>query len=655
MSKASQIINIGIFAHVDAGKTTITERFLHNSGVIKDFGSVDKGQSQSDHLNIEKERGISVKSSALSFPWKGVQINVIDTPGHADFAAEVERSLMAIDCALLVISAVEGIQSYTSILWKTLRRLKKPSLIFINKLDRMGADTQGLLQNIEKSLSKASIALQEVRNEGEEEFELINTLDPKVDPPYEKTLESIISNDEAILEQYLDGESLSTDLVRHSLRNQVHQCTAYPILMGSAKLNKGMEELLDAILDFLPTANNNYTSELSAVVYKVSHDKVLGRMANIRLFGGRIQTRDSIYNATQDREDKVSQIRKHKGQQDHQMNELIAGDTATISGLSTVRAGDLIGKHEKVGINYSLSTPLLTVKVEPETNEDYAPLVKAMEILASEDPLLDLLWLKEERELHIKIMGMIQLEVLGRILEDRFHLKVNFDKPSVIYKERPKAAGEAFESYTMPKPCWAVVGFIIEPAEQGSGISFSSSVGVNQIARRYQQEIERTIPKALEQGNYGWEVTDLNIQLVSGEHHNIHSRAGDFAVATPMALLNGLKSIGTHLLEPILEFKIEGPEEVLGKIMGSLGQLRAKLNNPELKEEQFMLSGRIPLATSLDLPAKLGALSGGKAKLSSRFSTYEECPVELGATTAHRGVSPLDRAKYILKARKALQ
>ncbi len=655
MSKASQIINIGIFAHVDAGKTTITERFLHNSGVIKDFGSVDKGQSQSDHLNIEKERGISVKSSALSFPWKGVQINVIDTPGHADFAAEVERSLMAIDCALLVISAVEGIQSYTSILWKTLRRLKKPSLIFINKLDRMGADTQGLLQNIEKSLSKASIALQEVRNEGEEEFELINTLDPKVDPPYEKTLESIISNDEAILEQYLEGESLSTDLVRHSLRNQVHQCTAYPILMGSAKLNKGMEELLDAILDFLPTANNNYTSELSAVVYKVSHDKVLGRMANIRLFGGRIQTRDSIYNATQDREDKVSQIRKHKGQQDHQMNELIAGDTATISGLSTVRAGDLIGKHEKVGINYSLSTPLLTVKVEPETNEDYAPLVKAMEILASEDPLLDLLWLKEERELHIKIMGMIQLEVLGRILEDRFHLKVNFDKPSVIYKERPKAAGEAFESYTMPKPCWAVVGFIIEPAEQGSGISFSSSVGVNQIARRYQQEIERTIPKALEQGNYGWEVTDLNIQLVSGEHHNIHSRAGDFAVATPMALLNGLKSIGTHLLEPILEFKIEGPEEVLGKIMGSLGQLRAKLNNPELKEEQFMLSGRIPLATSLDLPAKLGALSGGKAKLSSRFSTYEECPVELGATTAHRGVSPLDRAKYILKARKALQ
>jgi ribosomal protection tetracycline resistance protein len=294
------------------------------------------------------------------------------------------------------------------------------------------------------------------------------------------------------------------------------------------------------------------------------------------------------------------------------------------------------------------------VNVSPQQPEDYAALVKAMQMLTDEDPLIDFLWLQDERELHIKVMGLIQLEILENILNERFQLKVKFGKPSVIYKETPATSGEGYEEYTMPKPCWAVVRFKIEPGERGSGIVYHSLVGVNQIAQRYQNEIERTIPLALMQGIHGWEVTDLKITLVGGEHHNIHSRAGDFAVATPMAIMNGLQAIGTTLLEPMLDFTVAGPEDDLGKVISSLTQLRAEIGNPMLSDEKFSLKGTLPVATSLDYAARLSALTGGKGKLSTRFSGYRPCALELGASTPFRGISPLDRSKYILQARKAL-
>jgi len=656
MSSTSKTINIGIVAHVDAGKTSITELFLFKSGIIRSIGSVDKGTSQSDSLAVEKERGISVRSTSASFEWNHFKINLIDTPGHVDFSAEVERSLRALDCAILVLSAVEGVQAHTDTLWKALRKMNIPTLIFINKIDRMGTDTDSVIREIKKELTQGIVVMQSVQDEGSNDARIIDISSAdSIKDLKDDFIESILNNDEALMDRYLNNDIFQIEDLKKSMAAQVLDNKLFPLLFGSAKFDIGIRELLDAITQYMPVAEGDPSAVVSGIVYKVEHDKTIGRIASVRLYNGSLKNRDVIFNATQAKEEKISQIRKLQGQKYEDIGVLYAGDTAALCGLSSVRAGDIIGTAEGINKAISLHAPLLSVNISPEKPEDYSALVKAMQMLTDEDPLIDLIWLKDERELHIKIMGLIQLEILENILEEHFRLKVTFGKPVVIYKETPAATGEAYEAYTMPKPCWAVVRFKIEPGDRGSGVVYHSEMGVNKIAKRYQHEIERTIPLAFKQGIYGWEVTDLKITLTGGEHHNIHSRAGDFAIATPMAIMNGLKDTGTTLLEPMLAFTITGPEDSLGRIISGLTQLRAEVGNPLLSDDKFSLTGTIPVATSLDYAAKLSALTGGKGKLATQFSGYRECPLELGATTAFRGISPLDRSKYILKARKAMQ
>lgn len=655
MSNTSKTINIGIVAHVDAGKTSITELFLYKSGIIRSIGSVDKGTSQSDSLAIEKERGISVRSTSASFEWNHFKINLIDTPGHVDFSAEVERSLRALDCAILVLSAAEGVQAHTDTLWKALRKMNIPTLIFINKIDRMGADTDSVIREIKKELTRDIVAMQSVLHEGSNDASIIDISGAdSIKDLREDFIESILNNDEALMGRYLNNDSFQIEDLRKSMADQVLDNNLFPLLFGSAKFDIGIRELLDAITQYMPVAEGDHSAAVSGIVYKVEHDKTIGRIASVRLYNGSLKNRDIIFNSTQAKEEKISQIRKLQGQKYEDIGVLFAGDTAALCGLSSVRAGDIIGTEEGINEAISLHASLLSVNISPEKPEDYSALVKAMQMLTDEDPLIDLIWLQDEHELHIKIMGLIQLEILENIMEERFRLKVTFGKPGVIYKETPASSGEGYEAYTMPKPCWAIVRFKIEPGDKGSGVVYHSEMGVNSIAKRYQHEIERTIPLALKQGIHGWEVTDLKITLISGEHHNIHSRAGDFSVATPMAIMNGLKDNGTILLEPMLAFTITGPEDSLGKIISGLTQLRAQVGNPLLSDDKFSLTGTIPVATSLDYAAKLSAITGGKGKLATQFSGYRECPLELGATTAFRGISPLDRAKYILKARKAI-
>ena len=653
MPNSNKFINIGIVAHVDAGKTSITELFLQKSGVIRSIGSVDKGTSQTDWLEVEKKRGISIRSASAYFKWNNININLIDTPGHIDFSSEVERSLRALDCAILVVSAAEGVQAYTETLWKALQKINIPIIIFINKIDRSGADTELVVDEIKKELTSDIVIMQSVTNEGSNDTNVHNVL--AIEGVTDTFVEMVINNDEALLDSYLNEEFISPDILKLSIQNQIQERKLFPILFGSAKFDIGIEELLKSITDYMPLAKGDVSKPLSGIVYKVEHDKTIGRIASVRLFNGSIKNRDIILNVSQNKEEKISQIRKLMGEKYKDIGELFAGDTGAISGLSSIKAGDIIGSSQDINESVSLNTALLTIRIFPENNSEFSELVRAMNILSYEDPQIDLLWLKDERELHIKIMGLIQLEILESILYDRFKLIVKFGQPTVIYKETPITSGYGFEEYTMPKPCWAVLKFKIEPGERGSGVIYKSEVGVNDIAIRYQQEVERTIPLALKQGMHGWEVTDLKITLVGGEHHNIHSRAGDFAVATPMAIMNGLKQIGTQLLEPMLEFTIKAPENTLGKIASSLTVLRAEFGNPQITEGKFILTGKIPLASSLNYSTNLSSITGGKAKLSTKFSGFRECPLNLGVTTDFRGISPLDRAKYILKARKAIQ
>lgn len=648
------IRNIAILAHADAGKTTITENFLYLCGITKKLGSVDNGTSQTDFLNVEKERGISVRSAHTFMSWNNTQINLIDTPGHIDFSADVERILRIIDGAVLVISAVEGIQAHTATLWDALKANKIPTLIFINKTDRIGADSQSVINEIRKEFTDQIVVLHEIKGEGNNLVQISSLCDKK--SCNEKIIEIIANHDENILALYLNEKPIAFEVQNQSLSKLIYENKIVPVLMGSAKNSIGMKELLDTITNFLPPPQGNPYLPLSALVYSIEYDKVMGKVANVKVFNGSITNREVIKNASRQTEAKVTQVRKSSAGKAEDTGNVKAGNIAGICGLADVRVGDILGEiNAGIRKHITLHQPLLTVQVKADRESDYPVLAAALLELSSEDPGLAFEWLKEERELNVKIMGWIQLEVLEKIFTDRFGIKASFQDPTVIYKETPASTAEGFVRYWMPKPCWAIMKFLIEPAAIGSGVEYLSKVGVNQIQQKFQNEVLRTIPIALQQGIKGWEVTDIKITLLDGEDHVMHTHPGDFVVATPMGIMNGLQNTATTLLEPVNSFRISAPEDLLGIIAGDISQMRGSFNSPDIENGKFILTGLLPVATSLEYPVKLSSRSGGKAKIATRFHSYQPCTDEQGVIRPYKGISPLDTAKYILKARKALQ
>jgi len=653
------IRNIGVLAHVDAGKTTITENLLYLGGATRKMGSVDSGSAITDFLEVEKERGISVHSACTSFMWNNTQINLIDTPGHVDFSAEVERVLRVLDAAILVVSAVEGVQAHTHTLYEALRERDIPVLIFINKIDRSGADVLQVFQDLQKELKAPVFALQSCSDEASNDTTIEdlwqNDNNELGRDLKELSLEVLANTDEEVLEKYLDGEELVPSYCISKAQHLCKQSKINPVLLGVAKNGSGMTELLDAIVDYIPEARIEKESEPSALVFKIEHDKTLGRLAHIRMFGGCLKNRDSIQNIVANRDEKVAQIRKIYTNKHVDLGILQAGDIGLISGMPEVQVGDILGSKKGIPELTTLQIPLLTVGVKSKSEADYAKLAEALQELSSEDPLLQFEWFKEDREMNLHIMGTIQMEILEMLLRSRFGIEVNFDEPKVVYKETPAKEIEGYVRYTMPKPCWAVLRFKIEPGERGSGVVYKSVVGVNDILQKYQNEVERTIPKALEQGIKGWELTDMKITLIEGEDHEMHSRPGDFMIATPMGLMKGLKESDTNLLEPVLKFRISAPEEFIGKIAGELNQMRAVFANPEFYDGKFHLEGEVPAATSMDFNIRLSSLTGGKGKVKFSFSSYQDCPKGEGKEREYKGVNPLDESQWILHARGAFK
>jgi len=648
------IRNIGILAHVDAGKTTITENFLFLSGQTKKLGSVDNGTAQTDFLDVEKERGISVSSSNTSFEWQNVKINLIDTPGHVDFSADVERVLRVLDGAVLILSAVEGVQAHTLTLWNALKSLNIPTIFFINKIDRAGSDAELVIHEIEKELTEKIVVLSEVKNEAPNNASIISLWNEN--NKSEQIIESVANSDESILEKYLEGSDMEFAELETALAKAVQRCDIFPVLTGSAKSSLGIEELLNAIVKYLPAPVSDSAKPLSAMVFRISHDKTMGQITHVKVYQGNIKNRETVWNASQQMEEKVTQVRKLLSNKFEDIGAVYAGDIAGLCGLQHARVGDVLGEFsEFLPDNISLQTPLLTVQVLAQNEKDYPALAEALQQLSKEDPALDFEWLRDEKELHVKIMGWIQIEVLEKILENRFGVKAKFDNPTVIYKETPEKTGEGFVQYWMPKPCWAILKFLIEPGEPGSGVVYTSKISVDKVHQKYQNEVERTIPAALKQGIKGWEVSDIKITLIEGEDHEVHSRPGDFIVATPMGIMNGLVNTGTTLLEPLLSFKISATEDLLGAITSDITQMRGSFDSPQMENGKFILTGILPVATSLDFPVRLSSRSGGKAKISTQFYGYQKCSDELGKIKEYKGISPLDTSKWILKARKALQ
>jgi ribosomal protection tetracycline resistance protein len=649
---SKNIRNIALFAHVDAGKTSLTESFLYLSGKIRQKGQVDKGNTQTDTLQVEKQRGISVKSGVVNFEWQQTQINLIDTPGHVDFSSETERSIMAIDAAIVLLSAVEALQAQAENMIHLLRKHKKPFLVFINKIDRTGADIEAVINELESDLQIKTLLMQNALIADENAMSIKSLWNENQFANQTEIIEKIVAQDDYLFEKYLEGKALSFDEIDLILKQNILSQELIPVFLGSAKYAKGIEQLLDAIVEYLPAPTVNTT--LSAIVFKTKHIKGEGKWSALRIFGGSIKARDTIYNASSGQEEKVKLIRNTDLQNQQILRAADAGEIVWVQGLQNAKPGDVLGNITSEKSVVQSEKPLLSVQITPDNPAEINALVEAMYLLNNEDPSLHFKYHKEEQELHIHIRGTIQQEIIQAELQERFNLTVHFTPPTVIYKETPSQSAEGYVRYWMPKPCWAIMRFKIEPGARGSGVQFSSIVSVNDIKKQYQNDVRKTIPTALQQGILGWQVDDIKITLIEGEDHEVHTKSNDFAIATPMGIMDGLQKAGMTLLEPILNYKIKIPEAFLGAVASELTQMRASISGPEIVQGTAKIWGTVPLATSLQFAVKLSALTSGKAKLNTSFSHYDTCDISLGKTRAYKGISPLDTAKYILKARKAL-
>ncbi|MGN1249015.1 MAG: GTP-binding protein [Candidatus Spyradocola sp.] len=624
------IRNIGILAHVDAGKTTVTERILHRCGSVKTAGSVDEGTAHTDTLAVERARGISVKAAAASCEWQGVSITILDTPGHADFAAEVERSIWALDGAVLVVSAAEGVQAQTEIYYNALRAAGIPVVFFINKVDRIGADRERTLAQLRGLLGAPAVALWNS----------------------EALIEAVCETDDALLAAYLDGEEPSNAALEAALARAATGCALCPVLSGAALRGEGIEDLLDAIVKYLPPPAQGQGDALCGVVFAVTPDKVMGRAAHVRLFSGSLSNRQTVG------EHKITQIRALRGTKYEDKGELRAGEVGVVYGLEGVRAGDVLGERALLPpgrLNGGFAQPLLSARVLPEKEQDLRALKAALEELSAEDPHLNASWSPFTHELYVHLMGSIQTEILTTLIEERFGLRCTFDPPTVMYKETIAHEAEGFVAYTMPKPCWAIMNFRLTPLPQGSGVRFRITAPPTAIKPRYLKQVEQTIPRALEQGMLGWEVTDVDIELYDGSDHQWHTHPLDFALATPMGIMDGLQRGGPVLLEPILRCRFTVPGASAGRLMSDLATMRARFDAPVARGDMMVLEAMVPAATSLDYPVQLAAYTGGRGAMVTQLAGYEPVALELGATCPRRGVHPLDTAKYILAARKALE
>ncbi len=628
--------NIGVFAHVDAGKTTLCEQLLRHAGAIRTAGSVDDGTAHTDTLPVERRRGISVKATCVRLSWKGTDINLIDTPGHVDFSAEVERSLWALDAAVLVMSAVEGVQPQTEVLFTALSEQHIPVVLFINKTDREGADPRRVLEQIHRRLSPRAAFL---------------TGD---------LTEVVCGEDEALMERYFAGEALEESLLRARMEALSRAGRVYPVLTGSALKDEGIEPVLDAVVSCLP-APEIAGEALCGVVFAAQQDRVLGRGVWVRLFSGSLTPRqaltlpdglDPLTGEMRFSQRKVTQIHALGGEG----GSLSAGEIGVVYGLGDVRIGHVLGEEALLPRRVEsgrLRAPLITVQAIPEDMEQMSALRAACEILSGEDPLLQARYSKALNELDLSVMGTIQLEILAETLKSRFGLSVSFSKPAVIYRETIARAAEGFVAYTMPKPCWAIMKFLIEPAKRGSGVSFESRVPVRDIMARYQHQVEQALPLALSQGRMGWQVTDVKITLIEGNHHLIHTHPLDFIVATPMGIQDGLQRGGSLLLEPILSVRFLLPPDCVGRVMSDVALMRGTVRDTVFDGDRVVMDALVPVAESMEYSTALASLSGGRAAMSASLHGYEACAAQ--AVQPRRSVDPLDTSRYILAARSALE
>jgi ribosomal protection tetracycline resistance protein len=641
-------------AHVDAGKTTLTERLLHAAGVIDEIGSVDDGSTQTDSLALERQRGITIKSAVVSFTIGDVAVNLIDTPGHPDFIAEVERVLSVLDGAVLVVSAVEGVQAQTRVLMRALQRLRVPTLIFVNTIDRRGARFEPVLHGIRDKLSPAIVAMGSAGGLGTRGASFAPYR--AGDAPFARELvELLADHDDALLAAYVDDESaVSYARLRGGLAAQARRARVHPVFFGSARTGAGVDELTAGIADLLPAAEAGGDGPVSGTVFKIERGPRGEKIAYVRMFSGTVRTRDRL-RIGDDGEGKVTAVSGPDGGA-----AIAAGQIGKLWGLGDVRIGDAIGTPRTAAPGrQSFAPPTLETVVVPRRRADRGALRVALDQLAEQDPLIDLRQDELRQEISVSLYGEVQKQVIQATLANDFGVDVTFRATTTICIERPDGTGAAAEILgEEPNPFLATVGLRIDPAPIGSGVEFRLEVELGSMPFAFFRAVEETVKETLRQGLHGWEVTDCTVTMTHSGYaarqshahavfdKSMSSTAGDFRNLTPLVLMSALRRAGTRVYEPMHRFQLEIPADTLGAVPPVLVQLGGVPQATAIRGPTCTLEGEVPAARVHELRRQLPALTRGEGILETAFERYHPVRGEI-PDRPRSDDNPLDREEYL--------
>lgn len=600
-----KIINIGILAHVDAGKTTLTESLLYTSGAILELGSVDKGTTRTDTMFLERQRGITIQAAVTSFNWNDYKINIVDTPGHTDFITEVYRSLSVLDGAILVISAKDGVQAQTRILFHALQKMNIPTIIFINKIDQYGINLNNIYQNIKEKLSNDIIVMQNVTLTPEISIKNIIDLDDW-DP--------VISKNDKLLEKYIAGEKLTIQELTQEEYRCVKKGSLFPIYHGSARNNIGTQQLIEAISNlFCPEMNKNY-SELCGRVFKIEYTDHKQRLVYLRLYSGTLHLRDTII-LPEKKKVKLTEIYIPSNGEMIQTEIVCSGDIFIIPN-NTLRLNDIIGNEKILPCNVwnDKPVPMLRTRIEPIKIEEREKLLDALTEIADTDPLLRYCIDTITHEIVISFLGTVQLEVICSLLIEKYHINIRIEDPTVIYLEKPlQKADYTIHIEVPPNPFWASIGLSITPLPIGSGIQYESKVSLGYLNQSFQNAVREGINYGLEQGLYGWEVTDCKICFEYGVYYSPVSTPSDFRFLAPIVLEQTLKKAGTQLLEPYLSFILFTPQEYFSRAYNDAQKHCAIIETSQSKNDEIIFTGHIPVRCINEYRNTLTLYTNGQA------------------------------------------
>jgi len=679
--------NIGIAAHIDAGKTTTTERILYYTGRTHKIGEVHEGTAVMDWMEQEQERGITITSAATTCQWRDIQINIIDTPGHVDFTAEVERSLRVLDGAVAVFDAVAGVQPQSETVWRQADKYEVPRICFINKMDRVGADFYHSVETIVNRLRCRPVPIQiPVGNEDQfkgvvdlvemkaliwrdetlgAEYDVVDIpadLEAKAKEYRDHMIEAVSEFDDKLFEKFVEGHTLTNEEIRAGIRKATIALKIFPVICGSAFKNKGVQSMLDAVVDYLPSPldvppiqgvsiddpNQVLTRKASddepfaALVFKIMTDPYVGQLAFFRVYSGKLAAGDSVYNVAKSRKERIGRLLRMHANKREEIHDIYAGDIAAAVGLKTVSTGDTIcdDDHPIVLESIEFPTPVIQLAVEPRTKADQEKLGMAIQKLAQEDPTFRVATDTETGQTILSGMGELHLEIIVDRMMREFGVAANVGKPQVAYRETIRKQAEAegrWVRQTGGKGQYGVVNLRVEPLPSGSGFEFVNEIYGGAVPKEYIKPVEQGVSEALEGGVLaGFPMSDVKVTLYDGSYHEVDSSEMAFKLAASVGVKEAVRKAKPVLLEPIMAVEVVVPEEYMGDVIGDLNSRRGRIEGMELRGTSQIIKSFVPLSEMFGYATDLRSRTQGRGSFTMHFGKYEEVPSALAEEIVSR-------------------